>query len=214
MMPRLSLVIALALVTIATPPANAQTVWIGGAVQRDVQRFPQDVAPNRLDGSATGWMAGADVRVWSHLALAIQWSDAGTIEDSRTITVDFGGRTIAITSSFRHHTRAFNALAGYGHMVSSRVQVAYLLGVAVTNVRREFASNAPGLVLVPPSDRTAFASAAVVDRFQRMIGGVDALLRINRRVHAVTGVRAQKLKLMPDASGWSVRTLVGVGWVF
>lgn len=215
MTPRLSIAIALTLVTLATSQANAQNIWIGGAVQRDVQRFPEDVVvPKRLDGAATGWTVGAAVRVRSHVALAVEWSNAGTIEDSRTTTLDLDGRTIAITSTFRHDTRTFAALAGYGHMVSSRVRLAYLLGVAVTTVRREFASNAPGLVLVSPSDRTASGGSPLVDRFQGVTGGVDALVRINRCVHAVTGARAQKIKLLPDASGWSIRTFVGAGCVF
>ncbi len=214
MTPRFSIAIALALITLASPRANAQNVWIGGAVQRDVQRFPEDVVPTRLDGSATGWIAGAGVRVRRHVALAVEWSDAGAIEDSRTTTLDLDGRTIAITSTFRHETRTFAALAGYGHIVSSRVRLAYLLGVAFTNVRREFASNAPGLVLVRPSDLTAPSSPALVDHFQNMTGGVDALVRINQWIHAVTGARAQKIRLLPDASGWSISTFVGAGWVF
>jgi hypothetical protein len=214
MMPQLSLLMAVAFLTIAAPPAIAQNIRIGGAVQRDVQRFPEDLVPNRLDGAATGWIVGADARVWKHLILALEWSDAGTIEDSRTIVLEFAGRPIAITSSFRHHTRALNALVGYSHMVSSRLRLAYLIGIAFTNVRREFASDAPGLVLVLPSDRTTFASTVVDDRFRKMTGGVDALVRIKGPLHAVTGVRAQTLTLLPDSSGWSVRIVAGAGWVF
>jgi hypothetical protein len=196
-------------------PASAQSVWIGGAVQRDVQRFPQDeVAPNRLDGASTGWRVSSAVWLWNHLPVVVEWSDAGAIEDARTTRVDVDGRAIVITSRFRHQTRALTALAGYGHEVASRVRIAYLLGVAFTRARREFTSNAPGVVLVRPSDRTVSGSAAIVDRFERMTGGIDLQLRIHRRVHILTGARAQQIELQPDTSGWSVRSFVGAGWMF
>ena len=166
---------AVALVTCITAPAGAQNLMLSGGVQRDVQRFPEGDAPARLDGSATGWMAGADVRLRNHLALAVEWSDAGTIEDARTTALDIDGRTVAITSTFRHRTRTAAALGGYSHMLSSRVRVAYLGGVSSTQVRRDFASNAPGLVLVGPSDPSASGRSTLVDRSWGMTGGVDAV---------------------------------------
>jgi hypothetical protein len=196
-------------------PTSAQSVWVGGGVQRDVQRFPQDeVAPNRLNGASTGWRASSAVWFWNHLPVVVEWSDAGAIEDARTTRVDVDGRTIAITSTFRHQTRALTALAGYGHGVASRVRIAYLLGVAFTRVRREFSTNAPGVVLVRPSDRTASGSAAIVDRFKRVTGGIDLQLRIRQRFHLLTGARAQSIELQPDTSGWSVRSFVGAGLMF
>ena len=42
-------------------------VSIGGAVQQNVQRFAEDVVPNRLDGSAIGWRVGADMLVRRHV---------------------------------------------------------------------------------------------------------------------------------------------------
>jgi hypothetical protein len=207
-----SIFMALAVVTCLTAPAGAQNLVLSGVVQRDMQRFPEGDVPTRLDGSATGWMVGAAVRLWSHLALAVEGSDAGTIEDARTTTLDIDGRTIAITSTFRHHTRTVAALGGYSHMLSPRVRVAYLVGVSFTEVGREFASNAPGLVLVAPSDPAASGRSALVDRFRNMTGGVDAFVRISRRLHAVAGVRAQRVTLPLDVSGWSVKTFVGAGW--
>jgi hypothetical protein len=186
-----------------------------GAMQRDIQRFPEGDVPARLDGSAAGWMAGAGAR-WNHLALAVEWSDAGTIEDARTTALDINGRTVAITSTFRHHTSTAAALGGYSHMLSSRVRIAYLGGVSSTQVTRKFASNAPGLVLVGPSDPSPSAVSSLFDRFWGMTGGVDASVRIRRRLHAVAGLRAQRITLhpglRPDDSGWSVRTFLGAGW--
>jgi hypothetical protein len=209
-----STLIALALVSLATRPAVAQTVVVSGAVQRDVQRFPESDVPNRLDGAATGWSVGATVRMLTHLVVAAEWSGAGTIDHVRTTPLDVDGRTIAISSTFRHATTSVTALAGFRHSLSSRVGLAYLGGVAFTHVRREFLTNAPGLVLVTPSDRTTPGRSDRIDRFPALTGGVDAVVRISRRVYAVTGVRAQEIRLLPDISGWSVRLLAGAGWAF
>ena len=209
-----SSLIALALVSLVSNTALAQTVEVGAALQRDLQRFPEGEAPNRLDGAATGWSVGATVRMRTHLVLAAEWSVGGTIDDARTTPLNVDGRTIAITSTFRHDTTSLSTLAGFRHMAFSRVALAYLGGVAFTHVRREFLSNAPGLVLVTPSDVTTSGRAVLDDRFPAVSGGVDAIVRINRRVFAVTGIRAQKIRLLPDISGWSLRTLVGARWAF
>lgn len=212
MTPPPSILRAVALVTCMTAPAGAQNLMLSAAVQRDVQRFAEGDVPTRLDGWATGLMVGAGVRLRNHLALAAEWSDAGTIEDARTTALDIDGRTVAITSTFRHRTRTGAALGGYSHLLSSRVRVAYLGGVSFTEVRRQFASNAPGLVFVVPSDLSASGRSSLVDRFWDMTGGVDAVVRIRWRLHAIAGLRAQRITLPLDVSGWSVRTFVGAGW--
>lgn len=200
-------------VMLAAAPSSAQVLWIGGAVQQDVQRFDQDVVPNRLDGSAIGWRVGANMLVRSHFALAAEWSDRGTIEDSRTMTLDVNGVTVPITSTFTHHTRSLAALAGYGHVLTTRVRVAYLLGVAVTDVRRAFTSDAATTVLVSPSTPTA-SSPAVEDRFPALTGGLDVRVRMTRGLHLAAGIRGQSLRLEPDLRGWSVETFIGAGWAF
>ena len=197
----------------AAAPASAQRLWIGGAIQRDVQRFTEDVVPNRLDGSAIGWSLNAETLVRRRVALAAEWFEAGVIEDLQTTTLDVNGRTVAITSTFRHRTRGLAALGGFGHDLTTRVRLAYLVGVAFTDVRREFTSDAAGAVLVPPSDPTA-SSPAVVDRFPALTGGVDALVRVTKGAHLGAGVRAQQMSLEPDLSGWSIRTFIGAGWTF
>lgn len=212
MTPPPSILAAVALLTCVTAPAGAQNLMLSAAVQRDLQRFPEGDVPARLDGWATGWKAVAGVRLRSHLALALEWSDAGTIEDARTTALDINGRTVAINSTFRHRTRTAAALGGYSHRLWSRVRVAGLAGLASTQVRRDFASNAPGVVLVGPSDASPPGRSSLVDRWWGMTGGVDAVVRIRWRLHAVAGVRAQKITLPPDVSGWSVRTFVGAGW--
>jgi hypothetical protein len=195
-----------------TAPAGAQNLMLSGAVQPDIQRFPEGDVPTRLDGSAAGWVVSAGLRLRNHLALAVEWSDAGTIEDARTTALDINGRAAVITSTFRHDTRTAAALGGFSHRLSSRARIAYLGGVSFTQVGRAFASNAPGLVLVGPSDPSAAGLSSLTDRFWGMTGGVDAVVRIKRRLHAVAGLRAQRITLPPDVSGRSLRMFVGAGW--
>jgi hypothetical protein len=202
------------LVTLANARASAQNFWVSGAVQRDVQRFSDNDATARLDGSATGWTIGGAALVSRHVAFAVEWSDAGTITDAETFTLEFAGRPLAITSTFSHRTRALVALGGFGHSLVSRVTLAYLIGAAFTSVRRDFTSDAPGLVLVPPSDRATPGSSTVTDRNTGLAAGLDTRIRIVRHVHAALGARVQRIHLSPDASGWSVRMVAGAGWTF
>ena len=203
--------VALALVMFTTATAGAQRLMVSGAVQRDKQEFREDEVANRLDGWSTGWMVGAAAPLPRQLMLAVEWSDAGTIEDARTTTLDINGRPVAITSTFRHRTTSVAALGGYSHVLS-RVRLAYLAGVAFTGVERAFASNAPGLILVNPSDAPVSANSVRTDRSSEIAGGVNAYVQIRRRLHAVAGVRAQTIRLPFDISGWSVRTFIGAGW--
>jgi hypothetical protein len=179
---------------------------------RDVQRFEQDAVPNRLDGTATGWTVLGGVRLLQHLVVAAEWCDAGEIEDVRTTTVMVAARTVDITSTFRHRTRTVAALAGFGHRLG-RANLAYLAGVASTTVRRGFATNAASLVLVAPSV-PASAPPPLDDRIARGVVGVDALIRVTPALSVVAGARFQRIALDPDVSGWSARTVIGVGWVF
>lgn len=204
-------VLVLTLILLTTATAGAQSLILSGAVQRDVQRFREAEVPTRLDGSATGWMVGAAAPLPWQLILAVEWSDAGTIDDLRTTTLDINGLPIAITSAFRHQTTTVAALGGYHHMIR-RVRLAYLAGVAFTEVDRTFTSNASGFVLVTPSDVPASANSARGDRFRELTGGVNASFRIRWRLDAVAGVRAQRITLPLDVSGWSVRTFIGAGW--
>jgi hypothetical protein len=206
-----AILMALAFTTVAAP-VGGQHLVVSGAVQRDTQRFPDSEVPTRLSGSAMGWTVGADAVLKRHVAVSVEWSDAGTIEDVRSTTLDINGRATVITSTLRHHTKTFAALGGYSHMLSSRVQVAYLVGAAFTNVRREFESDAPGLVLVGPSDPVVSGRASLVDRLQEVTGGADVFVRITPKFRLVAGVRAQGIRLPLDVSGWSVVTSVGAGW--
>ena len=195
------------------PVAGAQQLWLNAAVQRDTQRFEEDVVPNRLDGAALGWTIALSILAVRHALVSVEWSEAGTIDDVRTATLDANGRTVTITSALTHRTRALSILGGYSHGAGARVRLAYLGGVALTRVRRQFTSTAADALLNPPSDRTASAPP-IDDRFATLAGGADALVRISGHVHALAGARIQRLELAPDLGGWSVRAVFGGGWTF
>jgi len=206
--------VAVLVTTLLTPTeAAAQQVWVNGALQRAVEDFEDDVIPSRLDGSATGWTIGLSALALRHAVVAIEWSDGGTITDARTTTLEANGRTVTITSALTHRTRGLSLLGGFSHGVSARVRMSYLGGIAFTRVRREFTSTAAGVLLVPPSDRTASAPP-IDDRFATLAGGAEAMVRISGHLHAVIGVRLQRIELMPDLTGWGLRTLFGGGWTF
>jgi len=204
------LLIPVALAVSAATPVSAQTVWIGAGVQQDWQQFTENVVPDRLDGTRVGWRIGGDVLVRRHIAVAAEWSDAGTIEDVRALTLDVNGRTTTTTSTFTHHTRSLSALAGFEHELTARMRMAYLFGVAVTDVRRAFASDAATAVLVPPS--TPASAPSLDDRFAAVTAGVDVKVRMSRQLYLLGGVRAQPLRLDPDLRGWSLRSFIGAGW--
>jgi hypothetical protein len=207
---RLGLALSLTLLTAHT--AASQTIWLGAGVTRDIQRFAQDAVPNRLDGAATGWAALGALRLFGHLVIVGEWSDAGAIEDVRTITVRIGTRDVPITSTFRHRTRTAAAFAGFGHAIG-RTRLAYLVGVASTTVQREFSTNAAPLVLVAPS-LPASSPPPLVDRMIAGAAGIDALIRLTSRLCVVAGARFQRIDLGPDVSGWSARSVAGLGVVF
>jgi hypothetical protein len=203
--------IAVAVVAVAAP-ASAQKMWIGAGVHYDMQRFAENLVPDRLDGSAVGWRIGADILVRRHVRLAAEWSDGGTIEDVQALTLDVHGRTTTITSTFRHRTRSLSALAGYGHELTPRIAVAYLIGVAVTDVRRIFSSDAAASVLLLPS--AGASMPAVEDRFPALTGGVTLHMRLREALYLAAGVRTSRLRLEPDLRGWSVRPFIGAEWAF
>lgn len=203
----------LAAILLAPTEAAAQEVWVNGAIQRDAQDFEDDVIPSRLGGSATGWTVALSALALRHAVVAIEWSDGGTIADTRTTTLEANGRAVTITSALTHQTRALSMLGGFSHGVGGRVRVAYLGGIAFTRVRREFTSTAAAVLLVPPSDRTASAPP-IEDRFATLAVGAEAMVRISGHVHALIGARLQRIELTPALTGWGLRTLFGGGWTF
>ncbi|PYR39159.1 MAG: hypothetical protein DMF90_00815 [Acidobacteria bacterium] len=104
-------------------------------------------------------------------------------------------------------------LAGYTHLASSRVQLAYLAGVSFTTVHRTFTTDAAQILLVSPSVPPSSPSiSTMVDRFTVLNAGADVYVRAAPHLYVTAGIRAQPLKLQSDLSGYSVRALVGVSW--
>jgi hypothetical protein len=209
-----TVVVAVAVACVPSSYAEAQNVLIAGALQIDVQRFAEDVVPSRLDGSGIGWTTLGRTQALGRLALDLEWSDGGTVDDVRSTTLDLDGRSVTIHSTFTHRTRTLFALAGYTHSVWGRARIAYLGGAAFTEVRRTFTSDAARLVLVRPSDPSGADSVERSDRFSTFAGGVDVTMSLTRRVGLVVGTRLQKMPLEPDVTGWSLRTFAGAGWIF
>jgi hypothetical protein len=205
---------AAALLLLPLTSVSAQTIWAAGTIHQDVQRFADDGVPNRLDGSAPGWVAIAGVRAWRHLAFRLEWSDGASIDDTETFTVTVGSRDVTITSTFAHRTQALSALAGYTHQPGTRVQLAYVVGTALTSVRRILRTDAPDLLLLFPSNAPATGEIETTNDVVSFVGGVDVLIRVRGHVHIVSGVRAQALRLEPDVTGWSIRPFAGIGWAF
>ena len=207
------LILILAFLSCAAEEAFAQTLWVGGAVAIDVQRFPQDATPNRLDGESLGWTALGGMTLWKRIAVAAEWVDAGTIDDVRQTSLDVNGRRVSITSTFQHRTRGIAILSGYQHALG-RAQFAYLLGVHMTDIERRFVSDAASIVLILPSQTTPSTAVVLSDRSVSMVGAVNVLIRTSDHLALVSGVRIHRLPLETDFSGLSVRTVIGATWRF
>ena len=210
-----SLVVAIACAMLAAGSiADAQTVWAGAAAQADVQRFPQDLVPNRLDGVAGGWSAFAGATPARHLAVEVEWT-ADTIRDARAVALNLEGRLVTIQSTLAHRTRIVSGLTGFAHTAGARTRISYLAGAAWLKVERTFTTDAAEFVLAFPSDRGAPAASTTGDRSVTPVVGIDALVRLSRHVSAFGGARAHAVPVEPEEmSGWSVRIMAGGAWVF
>ena len=193
--------------------ARAQEVWAGAALQYGTHRFEEAPESDRLEGAAPGVVVVAGARVWRHIAARVEWAQGGRIEDVGAFTVDIGGRTVTITSSFTHRARAVSALGGFTHVLSSRARLAYLLGAAFTRVERTFETDAP-LMILGPSAPNPTTRSTQEDRFVALAGGADAIVRLRNPLHAIAGVRVQELRLDPEITGRSLSWFTGVAWVF
>jgi hypothetical protein len=127
--------------------------------------------------------------------------------------LDVDGEPVTVHSSLSHDVRSVAVLAGYTHMASSRVQLAYLAGVSFTTVHRTFTTDAAQILLVSPSVPPSSPSiSTMVDRFAVLNAGADVYVRAAPHLYVTAGIRAQPLKLQSDLSGYSVRALGGVSW--
>jgi hypothetical protein len=156
-------------------------------------------------------LGGASIQ--SHLAMRAEVSRDDDIENADAFTVEIDGRQATVRFSLRHSTRTVSFLGGFTHAVS-RSRISYLAGVSLTHVERTFATNAPGLILLPSPSRPDSTIAARVDDFAALSGGADVTLPIYRHFVMLAGVRLQRLALDIDISGYSIRPFVGGAWGF
>src|SRR6266511_4815108 len=194
--------------------AAANRMWIAAGAQQDMQRFANAPAPNRLNGSASGWTALGGLRAFDRLAFRVEWAAGGRIEDVRENTLEIGGQTVTVTSSLAHRTRTLAALGGYSHRAFARARLAYLAGIAFTHVQRTFTTTAPAVVLVDPSRPNATGRITIRDDVAGPVFGADALVPVARRFEVVAGARAQRFTLQTDLAAWSVRSFAGLAWTF
>ena len=105
----LALLIALG---IPVASADAQTLAVGGAIQRNIQRFDGDASLNRLDGESIGWLiiGGARIGRW---VVRGEGSRDATIRNVQRTTLTLSGRPITIESELSHDMREIAALGGY-----------------------------------------------------------------------------------------------------
>ena len=198
-------------------PAQAQSVWIAATVQYDVQRFREldaNRVPTRLDANTAGWGAAGSVRVWKQFGVLVEWSQQRTAEDVQTLPLTINGRAVVITSTLAHSTRRVAVLGEYAHRLTPRLDLVYLAGVSWSRVGRQFTTNAPDLVLVPPSESVTSGAPETREWFDAAIASVEARVRFTERVLFVTGLRAQPMRLQLDLDGWSVRSFAGAGVMF
>jgi hypothetical protein len=199
---------------VASSTAAAQAVWAGAAAQIDAQRFPQDVVPNRLDGSAGGWNLFGGGEPWRHIAVDLEWT-ADRIHDSQSLSLTIDGRPVTIQSTLSHRTRIVPILCGFTHALGTRWRISYLGGAGWMKVERTFTTDAPGTVLRVPSDLPGPTTTLTVDRSVVPVAGIDAMVRLWRHVSGFGGARVHPLAIEPaDMSGVSIRFMAGGAWVF
>jgi hypothetical protein len=206
-----ALVLLLAL-GLSAVPVYGQSLTVGGAIHRDIQRFEGDTSLNRLDGEALGWMIVGGARIHRWLIRGEGSRDA-TIRNIQSLTLTVNGRPTTINSELSHDLREIAVLGGYARDVGMRFEVAFLGGVSDVTVHRAFTTDAEQLVLIPPSTvPPAAVTTTFVDRFTVWTAEANAVVHATRRVGIIGGVRVQPISLANDLSGRSLRAFVGMVW--
>ena len=205
------LVIALGM---SAASAYAQSVVVGAAIHKTIQRFDGDPSLNRLDGESPGWTVGGGARL-GHWVLRGEVSRDSTIRDVQGATLIVSGRSLNIDSELAHDMHEVAALGGYAFDVGKRFEVAALGGVSAVTVHRAFTTNAGQLVLIPPSTVPASpVTTTLVDRFATWTTEVNVVVHTTRHVGVTAGVRGQPISLASDLSGRFFRPFAGVVWQF
>jgi hypothetical protein len=205
----LALLIALG---IPVASAEAQTLAVGGAIQRNIQRFDGDASLNRLDGESIGWMIIGGGRI-GHWVVRGEGSRDATIRTVQSTALTLSGRPITIQSELSHDMRDVAALGGYARDFTSRFAVTFLGGVSAVTIHRAFTTDAGQLVLIPPSTiPTTGVTTTYTDRFRVWTAEANIAVRGTGHIEVIGGIRVQPISLTDDLNGRSVRTFGGILW--
>src|SRR5262245_11139939 len=109
--------------------ARGQSLTVGGAIQRDTQRFAGDASLNRLDGESLGWMivGGARIDRW---VIRGEGSRDVKIRNRQSLTLMVNKRPTTIDSELSHDMREIAVLGGYVRDVGNRFEVAFVGGIS------------------------------------------------------------------------------------
>jgi hypothetical protein len=205
---------ALIALCISAVSARAQSVAVGAAIHKTIQRFDGDPSLNRLDGESLGWTIGGSARL-GQWVVRCEGSRDGIIRNAQSTTLTVSGRSLSIDSELSHDMHEVAALGGYALDFTKRFEVAVLGGVSAVTVHRAFTTNAGQLVLIPPSTfPTGPVTTTFADRFATWTAEVNVVVHATRHVGVTAGVRTQPISLADDLAGRFFRPFAGVAWQF
>ena len=203
----------LVVLSLSAVSLEAQSLTVGGAIQQNMQRFDEDLSPNRLDGNSFGGMLMGGARLGPLVVRGEASRDWG-IRDVQSTTLTLNGRATTIHSELTHDMREVAALAGLAGNLG-RVEMSVLGGVSSVWVHRSFSTDAGQFVLIPPSTvPIAPTTTTLVDRFATWTAEVDVAVYVTPRLGVIGGVRGQPILLSEDLSGRNVRPFAGAVWRF
>jgi hypothetical protein len=182
---------------------SAQSVYVQGAVSREIKRFSGEPTERVFDGTANGAAVGVAGFVAPHWTVGLEVDLGGRSTVRRSSTVTVSGRPTTIDTDYAIERRSAAALVGY-HLERRHVRLGYFAGWSFSSLRREIGSNAPAIVLTQPPATTIFT-----DRVAGVVVGVDAAIEITAHVAVVPSFRAQAVTLSGDLAGHSYRPSVG-----
>jgi len=192
--------------------ATAQSLEVGAAIQKTIQRFDGDPSLNRLDGDSPGWTIGGSAR-FGHWAIRGEGSRDKTIRSLQSTSLTVSGRPVTIDSELSHDMHEVAALGGYARDIGHRFEVAVLGGVSAVTVHRAFTTDAGQVVLIPPSTiPTGAVTTTFIDRFAVWTAESNIVLHVTRHIGVTGGIRVQPISLADDLKGRFLRLSTGAVW--
>jgi hypothetical protein len=187
---------------------SAQSVYVQGAVTREIKRFSGQPSEPVFDGTASGVAIGVAEFAAPHWTVGLEIDLGGQSTVRRSSTVTVSGRPTTIDTDYAIERRSAAAIAGY-QQEWRHVRLGYYAGWSFSYFRREISSNAPAIVLTEPAAPTIFT-----DRVGGVVVGVDVAIDIMPHVAVVPSFRAQAVTLTGELAGHSYRPSVGARITF